>query len=203
MKNLARCGAVLFALSLIALSTGPAPAVIRPMWGSGGGGSGGSGLAGVYSGSVTDSVLGTGTAVANFVKSGPPGTGDPLGGWLNFTFGSTTYSNPTSAEHPNARGHGGCGGGDCGNVSPNGGDTIRGVFVSSIASVACTFLFRAAFNPSSFELSGEYRAVTGCSGESGTFLIAQQCYYQEFGTGSGSGSVRRNTGSGSGPGLCT
>jgi hypothetical protein len=198
MKNLARCGAAFFALSLIVLSTGPAPAVIQPMWGGGGGG--GLNLSGVYSGTVTDSVLGTGTAVANLAKSGGSG-GDPLGGWFGFTFGSTTYSNPTSAEIPSHNRQHGCGGGDCNQNDWGKGNTtsVHGVFIANIASVACTFVFKANFNPSSYELSGEYRARSGCSGESGTFLVTQQCYYQEY----ASGSLRRNTGSGSGPGACT
>lgn len=160
------------------------------MWGGGSGG--GYNLSGMYSGTVTDSALGTGTATANLAHSGGSGH-DPLGGWLSFTFGSTTYSNPTSGALPSGGGEGG-GGGDWGSGG-GGHTTVHGVFVSSIASVACTFVFRASFNPSSFELSGEYKARSGCSGESGTFLLTQQCYYNEY------GSLRRNTSSG--PGACT
>lgn len=124
---------------------------------------------------------------------------------MNFTYGSTTYSNPTSASHKRQCGDGdvhvnwgGCGGGD---VRANwgggggGGNNWHGVFVQMVASSACVFDFKASWNPSSYQLSGDYSARVGCSGESGTFDLTQQCYYQEF------QMLRRN--SGSGPGACT
>ena len=185
MKHLSRCSAALFALGLLALSTGPAPAIIRPLDGGGGN----LNLSGMYSGSVTDSVLGTGTAVANLAHSGGNGQGDPFGGWMSFTFGSTTYSNPTSASRP------GQGEGDVRFMDGGGNNALHGVFVSIIGSAACTFHFTATFNPSSFQLNGQYSARIGCSGENGTFSLTQQCFYQLL------GHVRRNTGSG--PGPCT
>ncbi|HEY2475974.1 MAG TPA: hypothetical protein VGI19_14385 [Candidatus Cybelea sp.] len=212
MKRLSRCYAGLFALSLIALSTAPAPAVIQPLWGGGGGG--GENLSGMYSGSVSDSALGSGTAAANLVHFSVGG-GDPLGGWLSFTLGSTTYNNPTSAaRHLINRCHGGgdcCrGGGDCcrgggdfrnadcgdwGGGGGGGNNTVRGLFVMIVGSAACSFEYRAMYSPSKFTLDGNYQAVNGCSGESGSFALSQMCYYQEF------GNLRRNTSSG--PGPCT
>lgn len=200
MNFLTRCSAALFAISLLALSTGAAPAV-QPMWGGGGSGVN---LSGMYSGSVTDSALGTGSATANFAHSGGSSGGDPLGGWMSFTFGTTTYNNPTSASR-NHQGCGGqgdwCGGGGGGNRQlrfmdgGGGSNTVHGIFVSIIGSAACEFAFKASFNTSSYQLSGEYEAKNGCSGQSGTFLLTQQCYYDSL------QNVHRRTGSG--PGPCT
>ena len=150
MKYLPRCSATLFALGLIALSASPAPAVQQPMWH----GHGSQNLTGQYTGSVTDSVLGTGTAAANF--AGLPGT---LGGYFAFTFGSSTYANPASSY-----------------ATWSG---VGGAFVATIASSACTFAFEASYNQSSSALTGKYKAVNGCSGENGTFSLTQQCYYDE------------------------
>jgi hypothetical protein len=236
MKNLSRCAATLFALSLTALSTGPASAVIRPMWG--GGGHGTVNASGMYSGSISDSVLGTGTAVANLAQfagftgsgsgsgsgdvraldcggggdvraldCGGGGGGASIGGYLNSTFGTTVYSSPVSASINT----GGCGGSgdvralDCGGGGNGqwlggplkhhrGGVDPFGIFVTIIGSAACTFGFHATYDPSSFVLSGTYQAIVGCSGESGTFSLTQQCYYPER-------NLRRNTGSGLG--ACT
>lgn len=173
MKYLPRCAAALFAFSLIALSAGPAPAVVMPAHGHGGG----SNLSGQYTGTVTDSVLGTGTASANF--AGAPGG---LGGWIAFTFGTAVYANPTIAGPDFSGGQGDWGRG--------GGGGVRGIFVATVASTACTFGFKASYDASSFVLSGEYKAVNGCSGENGSFSLTQQCYYQER------GSLRRNVGLG-------
>ncbi|HXB84168.1 MAG TPA: hypothetical protein VNU22_12535, partial [Candidatus Acidoferrum sp.] len=66
MKYLPRCITALFAFGLIALSAGPAPAQQTPAWQHGNG----QNLTGQYSGSVSDSALGSGTAIANFVGAG-------------------------------------------------------------------------------------------------------------------------------------
>lgn len=169
MKYLPRCFAVLFAFGLIALSAGPAPAVTTPAWGHGHGHGGGQNLSGQYSGSVTDSTLGTGTAVANLV-----GAGVGLGGYFGFTFASTTYTNPTLA-----------GGFGWNAMQPkqtqpswgSGGGNVYGVFESTIASAACEFSYSASYSPSDYTLTGSYQAVNGCSGESGTFTLTQSCYY--------------------------
>ncbi|MGC9992557.1 MAG: hypothetical protein ABSD52_09220 [Candidatus Cybelea sp.] len=160
MKYLPRCIAALFALGLIAISAGPAPALQTPAWQHGDG----QNLSGQYSGSVTDSVLGTGTAVANLV-----GAGGALGGYFVFTFGSANYDNPTIA-----------GGGRDG-LQPNDGrgghGNVFGAFESTIASATCEFYYSASYSSSDNGLTGSYKAVNGCSGETGTFTLTQQCYY--------------------------
>jgi hypothetical protein len=148
MKYLPRLSAALFSLGLIALSASPAPAVQQPTL------HGHENLTGQYSGSVTDSTLGTGTATANF--AGLPGT---LGGYFAFTFGSSIYPNVVDA------------------YSTWGG--IAGVFVATTASTACTFSFKAGYNRASNELNGKYTAINGCYGESGSFSVTQQCSYDE------------------------
>lgn len=242
MKYLSRCVATLFALSLIALSTGPAPAVIRPMWGGHGKPIN---ISGMYSGSISDSVLGTGTAVANFAQiteltGGGSGSGDVgsldcgggggdvraldcggcgggggdvrtldcgggggvgilIGGYLNATYGTAVYSSPLTAGTSTLGGGGGGGGNGQWQGGPlkhgrgggTGGGQLFGIFVTIIGSAACSFAFKAGFDPSTLVLSGTYRAVVGCSGESGTFSLTQQCYYHEI-------NLRRSTGSGLG-----
>jgi hypothetical protein len=156
MRFLPGCVAAIFALGVVALNTGPTPAVQAPARGHF---YPNQRLAGYYTGTVTDSVLGTGTAYAGFAESW-----SAIGGTLGFTFGSgstaTYVYNPTS-------GFGGWGG-------------VRGVFVQTIASTICSFGFRAQYNPSSFVLSGNYRAINGCSGENGSFTLTEQCYYSEY-----------------------
>jgi|SRR5580658_5050882 hypothetical protein len=161
MTNLPRYSAALFAFALVALSAGPAPALQTPAWQHGGG----QNLTGQYSGSVSDTVLGTGTAIANFVGGG----GGGLGGYFVFTFGSANYDNPTIA------------GGGRDDLQANGyrgghGD-VFGAFESTIASTACEFYYSASYSSSDNALTGSYKAVNGCSGETGTFSLTQQCYY--------------------------
>lgn len=129
---------------------------------------------------------------------GGGGGGVTIGGYLNSTFGSTTYTSPLSASQ-NTGGSGGGGGGNGqwqgGPLKHGrGGDDLQGIFVEIIGSAACSFALNTSFDPSTFVLSGEYRAIVGCSGDNGTFSLTQQCYYHEL-------NLRRNTGSG--PGACS
>ena len=143
MKHLRLYTAAFFAFGLFAMSAGPSPAVPATR-----------NLSGQYVGSVSDSVIGTGTAAANFAS-----TGTNLGGYFEFTFGSTEYSNAASGAST-SRG-------------------MEGVFVATIASTACSFSFKAKYNGSNNVLRGQYRAVNGCAGEHGTFRLTQQCFYDE------------------------
>lgn len=159
MKYLPRYIAALFAFGLIALSAGPAPALQTPAWQHGNG----QNLTGQYSGSVSDSVLGSGTAIANLA-----GSGGGLGGYFVFTFGSANYDNPTIA------------GGGRNDLQANGyrgGGDVFGTFESTIASAACEFHYSASYSASNNELTGSYKATNGCSGQTGTFTLTQQCYY--------------------------
>jgi hypothetical protein len=159
VKYLPRYIAALFAFGLIALSAGPAPALQTPAVQQGH-----QKLSGQYSGSVSDSALGSGTAIANFVGDG----NGALGGYFVFTFGSTNYSNPTIA-----------GGRDA--LQPTfgaGKSDVLGAFESTVASASCRFDYSASYSPSDHVLTGSYKAVNGCSGETGSFALTQQCYYK-------------------------
>ena len=151
MKYLRLYIAAFFAFGIFALSSGPAPAVPVNVNSSD---HGFRNLSGQYSGSVSDSIMGTGTATANFASQG-----ESLGGYFGFTFGTALYSNAASAART-SRG-------------------MQGVFVATIASTACSFTFRANYHGANNRLSGRYRAVIGCSGEHGTFSLTQQCFYNE------------------------
>jgi hypothetical protein len=159
VKYLPRSVAALFAFGLIALGAGPAPALQTPALQQGQ-----QRLSGQYSGSVSDNALGTGTAIANFVGDGSGG----LGGYFVFTFGSANYSDPTIA-----------GGRDA--IQPAWGAErgyLSGAFESTIASASCRFHYSAAYTPSDHALTGSYKAVNGCSGQTGSFILTQQCYYR-------------------------
>lgn len=164
MKYLRAGSALVFALAMIGMNAGPAPA-LTPSWGHHGHHGGNQYLPGQYSGSVTDSVLGSGTATANFAA-----LPSALGGWVSFTFGSATYRAPVSAYSD---------------------WSVQGIFIPTIGSAACTFAFKAQYSDSgsSFTLDGKYKAINGCSGENGSFSLTEQCYYQEQGS-----DLRRNNG---------
>jgi hypothetical protein len=151
MKYLRLYTAAFFALGIFALSSGPAPAVPVNVNSSD---HGFRNLSGQYSGSVSDSIMGTGSATANFASQG-----ESLGGYFGFTFGTALYSDVTSAART-SRG-------------------MQGLFVATIASTACSFTFRANYHGANNRLSGRYQAVIGCSGEHGTFSLTQQCFYNE------------------------
>lgn len=141
------------------MSAGPAPAGVAAQWQRHE-----RNLSGQYSGTVSDSTFGSGTATADFAAL--YGT---LGGWLSFTFGSTTYMLAA--------------------VSSSEGNGVRGVLANTIGSTACSFAFKATYDASSNTLDGTYRAINGCSGENGSFSLTQQCYYQERGS-----DLRRDAG---------
>jgi|HubBroStandDraft_5_1064220.scaffolds.fasta_scaffold441945_1 hypothetical protein len=151
MKYLRLYTAAFFAFGIFALSSGPAPAVPANVYSSD---HGNRNLSGEYSGSVSDSVIGTGTASANFAS-----LGESLGGYFAFTFGTTLYSNAASGTST-SRG-------------------MEGVFVATIASTACSFSFHARYSGANNRLRGQYRAVSGCAGEHGSFSLTQQCFYNE------------------------
>lgn len=151
MKYIRLYTAAFFAFSVFAMSAGPAPAVAVNVNSSD---HGLRNLSGQYSGSVSDSILGTGSAAANFA-----GQAENFGGYFGFTFGTVLYTDAASAAR-----------------TPRG---MEGLFVATIASTACSFSFRANYHGSNNRLSGRYQAVVGCSGEHGTFSLTQQCFYNE------------------------
>jgi hypothetical protein len=54
---------------------------------------------------------------------------------------------------------------------------LAGVMTATVRSQECTFNVSATYDPQAFTLDGSYTAKNGCSGESGTFTLTEQCYY--------------------------
>jgi hypothetical protein len=54
---------------------------------------------------------------------------------------------------------------------------LAGIMTATVRSVACTFNVTATYDPQAVTLDGTYVAKSGCSGESGTFNLTEQCYY--------------------------
>jgi hypothetical protein len=159
MNNLRGFTAAFFAFGVVALSacgatgsTGATPAMTQPAGGTAGADWEFWNVGGQYSGSVKDSSFGTGTASANIAQYR-----GSAGGSLAFTFGTTVYSNAASALVLGA--------------------ALRGTYVATISSAACSFAFTAKYDAKSYVLGGGYHAVKGCSGEKGTFSLTEQCYY--------------------------
>lgn len=108
-------------------------------------------IPGQYIGRATDSKFLRGKAAADLSEAGRS-----VGGDFNFKFhkplrGSVALS-----------------------VAQN---DLAGVMTATIKSQACTFTVNATYDPSAYTLDGTYTAKNGCTGESGTFDLKEQCYY--------------------------
>jgi hypothetical protein len=58
------------------------------------------------------------------------------------------------------------------------GTTIDGTSVTVTGSTYCTFDHSASYDSKRNVLLGGYRAVYGCTGETGTYHFKHQCYYR-------------------------
>jgi hypothetical protein len=108
-------------------------------------------IAGQYKGTVTDSVRGKGTGVLQFAQGNTS-----AGGSLKQTYGAKTVNAVVSLGFSG--------------TSLNGNEVMLG-------SKPCTFSVTAKYNRQKAVLSGSYNANAGCSGQSGTFKLTEQCYY--------------------------
>lgn len=108
-------------------------------------------IAGEYTGTVTDSVAGAGTAAVTLSQ-----TGAAVGGTLDFTFGATTVANALAM-----------------NVTPAG--SLSGTALAQINGATCAFALTGTYNASTNVISGNYSASSGCTGQSGTYSLTQQC----------------------------
>jgi hypothetical protein len=108
-------------------------------------------IAGQYEGTVTDSARGKGKAVLQLAQSI-----SSAGGSFNQTYGNATVSGVISASLSGA--------------SLNGNEVILG-------STPCTFITTAKYNAKTAVLSGSYKAISRCKGQSGSFKLKEQCYY--------------------------
>lgn len=112
-------------------------------------------VAGQYRGTVTDTAFGSGKALGDFSQ-----TGTTVGGRLKLTYGSETILNSVAMKLAHA-------------------NSLSGSAVATIGKVACTFAISATYDSTTFDLTGNYSASNGCSGESGTFAMKERCYYSQ------------------------
>jgi hypothetical protein len=126
--------------------------------------------AGQYSGTVTDTVLGTGTGDASLAQDE-----HVVGGVLNASFGSTSIANSFAAQ-------------------TNAGTSLAGAEVANTNSGVCSFSMNATYDTSKHILNGTYQAVHGCSGESGSFKLTKECYYPRKGLLDAAPSLDRTSG---------
>ena len=121
---------------------------------------GGVNYAGQYSGSVEDSIVGYAFATASLAQQK-----HNVGGVVNETINNENDTNPI--------------------VLHASGTTLTGAEVAPnppVGSGPCSFSVKARYNTGNFVLSGSYTAVHGCSGESGTFSLTENCSYPRNGS---------------------
>lgn len=112
-----------------------------------------SNISGDYSGTMQDTQLGSGTVAGTLAQHGNSAGGQMTettsGGAQNFQFSLAvdTSNNLTGA-----------------------------MVIDESSGTTCTFSTTGTYDPSSNSITGTYSAVTNCSGDSGTYTLAQQCY---------------------------
>lgn len=109
-------------------------------------------ISGDYTGTVQDSVAGSLNATATLAQHG-----SSAGGMLSTTAGATTFNSSLA-------------------LSISGSNAVNGSMVQNLPGGAtCTFGTTGAYNATTQQLTGTYTAVSGCTGQSGTFTLTQQC----------------------------
>ncbi len=108
-------------------------------------------LAGQYTGTASDSVFGSANASTTLAESG-----NTLSGTIALV---STTSNATLSQSVS--------------WTIGSGYTISGT--ATVAGSQCSFSSTGVYDTSTNVLSGKYTAVSGCSGETGTFSLTQQC----------------------------
>jgi hypothetical protein len=56
------------------------------------------------------------------------------------------------------------------------GNTLGGTIIFA-KTPTCTLITSAKYDTKTLMLSGKYKALNGCTGESGTYAVKQKCYY--------------------------
>jgi hypothetical protein len=107
-------------------------------------------LSGQYRGTVKDNMHGKGTGTATFAQNG-----SSLGGTLDS--GSAVIADVAWTID---------------------GTNVDGSSVIVTTSGYCTLSLTSTYNTKTFKLAGKYHAVHGCTGETGTFSLKQQCIYE-------------------------
>lgn len=120
-------------------------------------------LSGEYAGTIKDNQHGTGKAHATLSQAE-----SALGGSLSISGNPTVeYISWTSS-----------------------GGRVSGTSVFLASSGYCTFSHTSTYNAKTHTLTGSYKNVYGCSGESGTYTLKQNCYFK----GTGGNDVRPENG---------
>lgn len=114
-------------------------------------------LSGQYVGKFMDVAYGTGKAKASYTQYQ-----NAVGGILTIKYSNSTLA--TSVV-----------------LSANGSST-NGTTVALASGFYCAFSTTGTYDPKTGVMSGSYQAVTGCTGDGGTFKLKQQCYYKYKGS---------------------
>jgi hypothetical protein len=111
-------------------------------------------VSGQYAGNVNDSVFGTGRIYADVAQYR-----DSVGGTVTFIYGSTVFITPATFLLNRS--------------------TLKGSgAIGKVTGGVCTASETATYT-ASHHLNGSYAATQGCSGDTGSFTMAQQCRYQQ------------------------
>ncbi len=111
-----------------------------------------SNISGDYTGTVQDSVTGAATATATLAQHGAS-----AGGPLSMTAGSTTLTGALALVITTS-------------------NSLSGTLVEDLPSgTTCTFSTSGSYDTSNSQITGSYTAITGCTGQTGTYTLAQQC----------------------------
>ena len=110
-------------------------------------------VAGDYTGTVQDSVFGALNATTTLGQHG-----STVGGALALSAGATTLTEAVAWAIDSSN-----------NLSGSGTATINGS--------GCSFAMTGAYDPNTGIITGTYTASTGCSGQTGTYTLTQQCTY--------------------------
>jgi hypothetical protein len=109
-------------------------------------------ISGDYSGTMTDGQNGNSTATGTLAQ-----TGSNAGGSIVSTGGNQTLTYQMA-------------------VAIDSNDRITGSMVTDLpAGAQCSFAFTGAYDATTNVLSGNYTAVSGCSGDTGSFALTQTC----------------------------
>jgi hypothetical protein len=114
------------------------------------------GIAGRFAGTVTDSVLGKGTAVFEVSQE----IGGSAGGSMQLKFGTAKVPTYVAFDASSTK-------------------DVTGTGIALIGGQApCTLAIAGRFSPKTLMLTGTYKAFNNCfPGEKGTFAAKEACYY--------------------------
>jgi len=170
MKSLPLAWAVAAAIALLACTacggsgTSPSSSVAQGAFGRSGDDASKPNISGEYAGTIDDSESGKGHIVAALAQHR-----NAVGGTLVATEGTTSISNAAV-------------------WTVSGGTTLAGSGAATVGTVACVYSMNAAYDTTHYRFKGSYKAVSGCSGQHGTYDMKQKCTYDR------GSDVRRESG---------